>query len=323
MELTKQNIRTGSIVGSRAAFGLGMIELAKEQDNLIVLTADVSTSAGLERFKNTYPDKFLDVGISEQNMMGIAAGLASEGYNVFTTTFAPFQTMRCCEQIRVNLGYMDLKVTMVGLASGIVLGTLGNTHCCFEDIAIMRAIPNITVLSPADCGEVVKCIFAAAEYVGPVYIRLSGGPNASIVYEQDYDFQIGKSVTLNEGSEIAIIATGTMVYQSLKAAKILEEQGISCKVINMHTIKPLDHDAIADACKTKLLVTVEEHNILGGLGGAVAECKASLGNTPPQLFIGLPDVFVQAGDYQYLLDIYGLTSTKIAQTIRNKFEEVK
>lgn len=322
MNFTRANIRTWSIIGSRATFGLTVVELAKENENLMVLTADVSTSAGLERLRHAYPQNYLDVGISEQDMIGIATGLSSEGYNVYTTTFAPFQTMRCCEQIRVNIGYMNTKITMVGLASGIVLGTLGNTHCCFEDISIMRSIPNITVLSPADCTETVKAVLAAYDCPGPVYLRLTGGANNPVVYKEDYDFQIGKAIELKEGSDVSIIATGTMVHPSLKAAEMLEADGISCSVVDMHTIKPLDQLAIDKACGCKLLVTVEEHSVIGGLGSAVSEYKTTLKNTPPQLTIGLPDAYGKAGEYPYLLDKYGLTAEKIAAGIKNKYKEV-
>lgn len=316
MVINQANIKMWSRIGSRASFGLAAVELGKTVDNLMVLTADVSTSAGLERFKNNFPDKFLDIGIAEQNMMGIAAGLASEGMKVITATFAPFQTMRCCEQIRVNLGYMGQNVCMVGLASGVVLGTLGYTHCSIEDIGIMRAIPGITIISPADCLETVKATFAAINNKESVYIRLTGGANNPMVYTEDYDFTIGRAITLREGSDITIIAAGTMVHESMEAAKILDEHGISATVVNMHTIKPLDTSAIDKACEgSKLIVTVEEHSIVGGLGSAVAEYKATLKNAPQQLFIGLPDKFGKAGDYGYMLEKNGLTSEKVAEKI--------
>jgi transketolase len=324
MIINEANIKIWSRIGSRAAFGIAALELGNTINDLMVLTADVSTSAGLERFKKTFPDKFLDVGIAEQNMMGIAAGLASEGFKVITTTFAPFQTMRCCEQVRVNLGYMGQKVCMVGLASGVVLGTLGYTHCCFEDIGIIRSIPGITVVSPADCAETVKAVLAAINHKESVYIRLTGGINNPIVYKDDYNFQIGKAITLREGNDITIIAAGTMVYESLEAAKILFESGISATVVNMHTLKPLDASVIEQACGlSKLIVTVEEHSVVGGLGSAVAEYKASLKNSPPQIFIGLADKFGKAGEYRYLLEKCGLTAKQIAENITNQYERLR
>ena len=317
------NMKMWSKIGSRATFGIAALELGKTIDNLIVLTADLSTSAGLERFKKTFPDKFLDVGIAEQNMMGIATGLASEGYKVITTTIAPFQTMRCCEQIRVNLGYMNQNVCMVGVGSGIAFGTLGYTHCCIEDVSIMRSIPGITVVSPADCGETVKATLAAINHNESVYIRLTGAINNPAVYKDDYNFEIGKAITLCEGSDITIIAAGTMVYKSLEAADILSGGGISAAVVNMHTLKPLDTLAVEKACKSsKLIVTVEEHSIIGGLGSAVAEYKAGLAKSPLQLFIGLPDEFGKIGEYGDLIERHGLTANQIAETIANQYKKL-
>jgi len=321
MKINEASMKMWSRIGSRAAFGMAALELGNTIDDLMILTGDTSTSAGLERFKKTFPNKFLDVGIAEQNMIGIAAGLASEGVKVITATFAPFQTMRCCEQIRVNLGYMGQKVCMVGLASGVALGVLGYTHCCIEDVGIMRSIPGVSIVSPADCGETVKATIAAIDYDGPVYIRLTGGMRNPIVYKDDYNFEIGQANTVREGSDITIIAAGTMVYESLQTADILSEKGISAKVVNMHTIKPLDTSAVEEACEaSKLIVTVEEHSIIGGLGSAVAEYKATVKESPPQLFIGLPDKFGNAGEYRYLLQKYCLTAKQIADRIESEYE---
>ena len=181
MEVNERNIKMWSTIGSRATFGMGALDLAKKIDNLMVLTGDVSTSAGLDRFRKTYPEKYLDLGIAEQNMVGVAAGLASEGYNVITTTFAPFQTARCCEQIKVNAGYMKQKLCMVGLASGLALGNLGFTHCCIEDIGILRSIPNIQIVSPADSFETIKALNAAVNSKKSTYIRLTGSANNPII----------------------------------------------------------------------------------------------------------------------------------------------
>lgn len=324
--LTPQFASRWSVVGQRAAFGLAAIELAKENYNIKILTADVSTSAGLARYAKKYCDNYLDVGIAEQNMMGIASGMASMGYDVITTTFAPFQSMRCLEQIRVNYGYMKNKVVMVGLASGLVLGTLGSTHCCFEDMGVLRSIPNIAIVSPADCGEVGKALFAAVDYNQSVYIRLMGGANCPIVYNQDYDFEIGKSIVLKESNcekvDVTVFACGTMVNKSLEAFEILEEAGITSRIVNMHTIKPIDENAIVEACnKSKLIVTVEEHSIYGGLGSAVAEVKATLAYAPRQLTLGIPDKYGHGATYSTLLEKYGLTSESIAKMITEKVKE--
>ena len=321
MILDKRKAKGLSRIGSRAAYGMTLFDLAPDYDDLMVVTADTSTSAGLDRFRNTYAEKYLDVGIAEQNAMGIAAGLASEGLNVALSTFAPFQTMRCCEQIKVNLGYMKHKVVFTGLASGVVLGTLGYTHCCIEDVAIMRSIPNITVLSPADCGETAKAVEAALNHHESVYIRLTGGSPNPPVYTEDYEFEIGKSVKLKDGRDVGIIATGTMVHTSLQAAEILADDGINAAVINMHTIKPIDADIVRELSETtNLIATVEEHTLFGGLGSAVAEAKAPIKNAPPQIMMGISDSYDKAGDYSDILYHYGLTAGQIAKRIKENYE---
>jgi len=316
MEINEKNIKLWSTIGARATLGIAALELAKDINNLMVLTCDVSTSAGLDRFRKIYPEKYLDVGIAEQNLIGIAAGLASENFNVITTTFAPFQTMRCCEQIKVNLGYMGQKICMVGIASGLSLGTLGYTHCCIEDIGILRSIPGITIISPADSLETVKALQAAVKSKSPSYLRLTGSSNNPIVYKKDYEFEIGKSITLKEGKDITIFCTGAMVHQCLEAAKILDSKKISSKVINIHTIKPIDKVVIKESCNhSKLIVSVEEHNIVGGLGSAIAECKSSLKNTPKQLFLGIKDTYSKGGSYKFLKEKHRLIPEKIVDDI--------
>jgi transketolase len=311
-------------MGQRSTFGITMLELGRDNDNLFVLTADLCSTSGLDRFRALYPEKLLNVGIAEQNLVGIAAGLAKEGNLVFATTFANFAAMRSYEQVRLNLGYMGFNIKLVGLGSGFAMGMFGNTHYGIEDIALMRAIPGLCVLSPADCTEVVKAIEAAAQYSGPIYIRLTGVANNPIVYKEDYSFVIGKAVTLRTGSDITIIATGSMIYHALEAAKKLEYQGISAAVIDMHTIKPLDTDVVRAACVTsKLIVTVEEHSVIGGLGGAVAEYLCGLPYAPRQLIIGIPDAFQNVGDYPYLLEQNGLTGAQIAEKIAGSFQSAE
>ena len=320
MQINERNIKVWSTIGSRATFGIAALELAKEIDNMMVLTCDVSTSAGLDRYRKTFPKKYLDLGIAEQNMIGVAAGLASEGYNVVTTTFAPFQTIRCCEQIKVNLGYMKQKICMVGIASGLALGTLGYTHCCIEDVGILRSIPGITIISPADSFETVKALEASLKQTKSVYIRLTGSSNNPIVYDKDYNFEIGKSIKLAEGKDITIFCTGSMVYNSLQAAKKLSEKNISSTVINMHTIKPLDIKAVEEACSSsKMIVSVEEHNIIGGLGSAISEQTSKISNSPKLLTIGIEDQYSKGGSYKFLLEKHGLTSDKIASKILTSY----
>ncbi|MEG1752537.1 MAG: transketolase C-terminal domain-containing protein [Christensenella sp.] len=314
--ITPRNIRIWSKLGARGTFGVAMLELGKEHSEVIATTADLSTTSGLDRFKAAYPDRFYNIGISEPNLVNISAGLAKEGYTVFATTFANFAAMRSYEQIRLSLGYMKFPVNIVGLSAGFAMGMFGNTHYGIEDIALMRAVPGLTVLSPADGTEIVKTVFAASKLRVPTYIRLTGVMNNPIVYHEDYDFQIGKAVTLQEGSDITIIATGTMVYEALEAAKLLAEKGISSTVVNMHTIKPLDTTVIDRAIKsTELVVTIEEHSVIGGLGSAVSEYKSTKNNAPPQLFIGIADKFERAGEYDFLLEKFGLKSQQIADKI--------
>ena len=316
IEINSKNIKNWSIVGPRPTLGLILFEIAKTLESLMVITADVSTSAGLDRFRKTFPEKFVDTGISEQNMIGIAAGLADNGYKVFTTTFAPFQTLRCLDQIKVDLAYSKIGVTMVGLASGLIQGPLGNTHCCIEDIGALRSIPNITLLSPADGLGLAKAIIASLQTDSPVYIRLTGGSNHPIVYHDDVEYKIGKFNKLLEGENISIIATGTMVYNSLKAAELLKQKGIAVSVYDAHTIKPIDEEVIKKcALKDRLIVTVEEHNIIGGLGSSVAECIAKEKNSTTHLSLGIKDVFLHSGDYNFMLQQSGLLPDQIAESI--------
>ena len=320
---TSANIRTWSMLGSNGAFGFAALELPEIDDNIAILTADEMYFSGLERFGAKYPKRLYNIGIAEQNLVGVAAGMSKEGLNVFATTYATFASTRSCDQVRVNMGYMKLGIKLVGLTAGLSVGILGATHCSIEDIAIMRAIPNITILSPADCTETVQATLAAARHKGPVYLRLTGGQPNHPVYKTDFAFEIGKAIRLREGDDIAIVATGAMVHASLEAARILSEQAISCAVIDMHTIKPLDEIALMETLRVKLLVTVEEHSMKGGLGGAVAECLAGVRVKPPQLIIGIADEFKDGADYPYLLQQFGLTAPQIARTILNKYQEAK
>jgi len=315
-EINPSNARQWSRIGSRGVFGQAILAVAEHSPEMMVMSADLGNSSGLDRFKKTYPNQFLNIGIAEQNMIGVAAGLAKEGYNVFVTSFAPFITMRAAEQVRMNLGYMEMNVKAVAIGSGVSMAFLGNSHYGIEDAAVMRAIPNITVVSPADCAEIFKTVQAAAKFEGPMYIRLTGAVGNPPVYTEDYSFEIGKAVILREPTEVTFIASGSMVYESLEAANLLEQSGIKAGVMNMHTIKPLDIDAVESALRySKVIVTVEEHSVIGGLGSAVAEYKACKLNAPPQLILGLPDKFDVTGDYRFLLDRHGLIASKISDKV--------
>ena len=316
MKITGKENKQWSRLGSRATYGQAILMLAEQKKNLMVLSADLGNSSGLDRFKSAYPDKFLNIGIAEQNMIGVAAGLAKEGSVVFASSFAPFISMRAAEQVRMNMGYMGLNIKTVAIGSGVSMAFLGNSHFGLEDAAIMRSIPNITVVTPADCAEIVKTVFAAAEYPHPMYIRLTGAVGFPVVYEDDYNFEIGKAIQIVEGTDLTIIATGSMVYESIIAARILSEKGISASVINMHTIKPLDKLALDNVVSLgKPIFTIEEHSITGGLGSAVAEHVSSIQNSPVVHRIGLPDEFIDTGEYRYLLEKYGLVGDKIANKI--------
>ncbi len=316
MELTSKSVRQWARLGPRGVYGQAILAIAEQYNDLMVMSADLASSSGLERFRISYPEKFLNAGIAEQNMIGVAAGLAKEGFNVFASSFSPFIAMRASEQIRMNLGYMELNVKAVAIGGGISMGFLGNSHFGIEDAAVMRAIPNLTVVTPADCAEVVKLVNAAANFKGPMYIRLTGTANCPIVYKEDYDFEIGKSISLKEGKDVTIIASGSMVYQSLKAAEILAEQGIRASVINMHTLKPLDEAKLHEVVNKNVpLVTVEEHSKIGGLGSAIAEFTSPLANRVRHLTISLPDAYIKTGEYNYMLAEQGLDAESIANKI--------
>lgn len=312
----KKNIKLWSNLGMRATFGLIAMELEKKYPNLIITTADVSTSAGLDRFKIKHPDKYIDVGIAEQNLLGVSAGLSSEGFKVISTTFAPFQTLRCCEQIKVNLGYMKHKICMVGLASGLVLGNLGFTHCSIEDIGVLRSIPNTAIIVPSDPYELYKALNHSIEYKDSVYIRLTAGSNTKIINNDEYNFEIGKAIEILPGKDVVIFSCGNIISNCLEAALALKEKNIDCSVVNIHTIKPIDAEAILEKSKDKkLVITVEEHNIIGGLGSAVAEVLSNETLKCKLKRIGINDYYSSGGSYEYLKNIHGLSTEKIIQSI--------
>ena len=306
-----------------AAAGIGMMELAKRDPDMRVVVADSVAIASLDRFYNNYPERVVNAGISEQSMIGIAAGLSSEdGRAVYACTYAAFVLVKAIEFVRHNLAYHQFNVKVVGNSAGFAMETLSISHWATEDIAMARSLPNMTILSAADSLEAIKCVIAAHDVKGPVYVRLSGLLNCPMVYEKDFDFQIGKANILRQGDEVTIIATGMMVRESLDAAELLAAQGIECTVVDMHTIKPLDTDCVDNAlAKSKLMVTVEEHNIIGGLGGAVAEYMAEKGNMPRLVRIGVGDTFGKLGDLRYCWEQHGLTAPQIAERIKKEFNK--
>lgn len=323
MDCTFQELQALSRMSSRGVLGKALADMAEARPDLVVVAADVMASARLNEFAAKAPDRFINAGIAEQNMIGIAAGLASEGCTVVTTSFAPFASMRCFEMIRTQVGYMNLNVKVAGMMSGMAGGVFGNTHYGLEDLALMRTIPHMTVLSPADGLETYKAVQAALDVRGPVYLRLTGVNGFPIVYREDYAFAIGKSITVREGEDVALIATGTMVSEAVRTARALARENISAAVIDMHTIKPLDTDTL-DAVfkKYRLIATLEEHFCAGGLGSAVAEYKADKSGAPRQLIFGLPDRFLKAGEYAWMLEQAGLTAPKLAKRILETWKEL-
>ena len=316
LELNKKNARQWSRLGPRAVYGLAMYDLIENNDRVYAISADLGGSSGLNRLMNAHPDRYMNVGIAEQNLIGVAAGLAKEGIVPFASSFAPFITMRCADQVRMNMGYMHLNIKTVGLGSGVSMGYLGNSHYGLEDIAVLSAIPGIVVLSPADCGELVKCIYAAAEYNGPVYIRMTGEPGSPAVYKEDYDFRIGKANILRQGEKVAIVATGSMVAVSLQAADELLASGINATVVDMSTVKPIDVEMLASLCNSNdLIVTAEEHNKINGMGAMISQFVAEQKNRPQVINIGIPDKYFKCGDYAYMLDKCGLTKENIANKV--------
>lgn len=301
---------------TRESFGEAVTALAAENPNIVVLDADLAEATKTGIFKKKYPERFFDCGIAEQNMIGIAAGLATCGKIPFAASFAMFAAGRAFEQVRNSVGYPHLNVKIAGSHAGISVGEDGATHQCCEDIALMRTIPGMVVLNPADHYEMQAAVKAAAEYVGPVYIRLGRLAVESVNNNDDYTFEIGKGITLRDGKDITVVATGLMVQEAVKAAQDLEAQGIDARVIDIHTIKPLDVDLLVKAAReTGRIVTVEEHNVIGGLGEAVASCLSEICPTPVTK-IGIYDQFGHSGPAVDLLKEFGLSAENIAATVK-------
>lgn len=303
------------MIPTRDGFGKGVVELGKENKDVVVLSADLTDSTRANWFKKEFPDRFFGLGVAEQDMMGTAAGFALMGKVPFACTFGVFASGRAWDQIRVSVAYMNLNVKIIGTHGGISVGPDGATHQALEEIALMRIIPNMTVIVPADAVEAKKATIAAGKAKGPVYIRL-GRASVPVVTKQDQPFKIGKADTLREGKDATIIACGQMVYESLVAAGMLEKEGISARVVNMHTPKPIDKDAIIKAAKdTGAIVTAEEHTVLGGLGSAISEVVSQ--NAPvPIKMIGVQDHFGLSGEPDELFKHFGLTPENIAKAVK-------
>ena len=304
-------------IATRAAYGEALVELAEKYPKLVVLDADLAGATMSKGFAAAYPDRFFDCGIAECNMTGIAAGLATCGLKPFTNTFAIFASGRAYEQVRNSIGYPRLNVTVVGSHGGVSVGEDGATHQCIEDFGLMRQIPGMLVCCPCDGNEMKKAVEALINYEGPAYLRLARAATEIFTDEiEGYEFELGKGITLAGGKDVTIIATGIMVGMAMKAKDILAAEGISARVIDMHTIKPLDEALVLKAAKeTGAIVTTEEHNILGGLGGAVAELVS--GTCPvPVVRHGVNDEFGRSGTAAAVLEYFGLTPEGIAEKAR-------
>ncbi|AFS79078.1 transketolase, C-terminal subunit [Gottschalkia acidurici 9a] len=303
-------------MATRDAYGEALKELGKTNKDVVVLDADLSGSTKTSVFAKEYPERFINVGIAEQNLIGTAAGLATAGKIPFASSFAMFATGRAFEIIRNSVAYPKLNVKVAATHAGLTVGEDGASHQALEDISVMRTIPNMVVICPADGVEAKNAVLAAAEYEGPVYIRLGRSKVPTVFNEENYKFELGKGIELSDGNDVTIIATGVMVSKALEAKEELLKQGVNARVINIHTIKPIDSEIIIKAAKeTGAIVTAEEHNIIGGLGSAVAEVLVE--NSPAPLErVGVKDTFGESGSGDSLLEKYGLTKENIVESAK-------
>lgn len=314
----------GEVIATRAAYGKALVKFGETVPELIVMDADLAGATMTNGFAKAFPERFLDMGIAEADMMGVAAGLAACGKKVFATSFAMFAAGRAWEQVRNSICYPRLGVKVVGSHGGLSVGEDGATHQCIEDFAIMRAIPGMTVLCPCDGNEMTAAVEALLNYDGPAYMRL-GRLAVETVTDAipGYRFEIGKGIQLVDGSDVTIIAIGMMVQEALKAADLLKAEGVSARVIDMHTIKPLDTELVLKAAKeTGCIVTSEEHNVIGGLGSAVSEFLSETCPTPVVKH-GVNDVFGRSGKAEAVLEAYGLTPEGIAEKVRHAVKRKK
>ena len=307
----KKYIDTGK-KDTRSGFGDGLTELGKSNKNVVALCADLIGSLKMDDFKKNHPERFFQIGIAEANMIGIAAGMTIGGKIPFTGTFANFSTGRVYDQIRQSVAYSNKNVKICASHAGLTLGEDGATHQILEDIGLMKMLPGMTVINTCDYNQTKAATIAIASYNGPVYLRF-GRPKVANFTPENQIFKIGKAIKLQEGNDVTIVATGHLVWEALQAAEILNEQGISAEVINIHTIKPLDNEAILNSIsKTRCIVTAEEHNFLGGLGESVARVLAN-NNPTPQEFVATQDTFGESGTPEQLMEKYGLNASAICK----------
>lgn len=320
LEMNSRTIRFLSRMGARGVLGQTVYDYVEDGKDLYVMSADLARASGFDRVRNKYSDRIINVGIAEQNMIGMAAGLSAAGTPVIATTWATFASARVADQVRNFMGFMRANIKLVGMDSGLAASRFGYTHSNSPDIAIMRAIPGIKVISPCDGLEIYMLIKMAIEYDGPVYIRLTDKANLPVIYkEPGISFEIGRANRLQEGKDIAIIACGTIIQNVLEASAQLKEKGLSVKVIDMHTIVPLDLEALEDALGCSMIVTVEDHLRVGGLGSAVSEYLVQKKSHPSLLMLGIENGYLPAGRQSWAEQICGLDSTSIADRIWEEF----
>ena len=316
------NIDILDMLTQAEVYGKVLAEMGRENKDIVVLTADLMRSHKTKDFFDAFPERYFNVGIAEQNLFSVAAGLARVGKIPFASTFAAFASMRACEQVRTDIAYNDLPVKIVATHGGLSMGTGGPTHFATEDLAIMRAIANMTVIVPADSIETARVVAACVERPGPAYIRIGRGLEPTAYSDENYDFEIGKAVTMHEGDDITVICCGVAVLAALESARQLANDGLSVRVLNMHTIKPLDRDAVIKAAEeTKFIITAEEHSIIGGLGGAVAEVLAEEGSGIKLKRLGIPDEYSEIGYPEALYTRYNLDPDSMLEAITDLREK--
>ena len=323
LEIDKRRIRVWSMLGMSRTFGSVLEDMLCEDDRLVLSVADVGRIIAYNSFERNYPNHVFEMGIAEQNLITASAGLAHEGYNVFASSYSTFLTARALDQVRVNMGMMKLPIKLIGIGGGLADGTLSATHMGIEDVSNMRCIPGMTVIVPSDGLELVKVLFALLKYDKPAYVKLTGESSLPVIYREDFDYQIGKAITLCEcegDMDVAIISCGAILSRVMKAREILAADGIKCKVIDMHTIAPIDEQMLESLKSAKMIVTVEEHSVRGGLGSAIAEWYSDKKKRPVQLIIGVTgDSYPDASEYDNLLTKCRLDENSIAGKIKERF----
>jgi transketolase len=320
------SVTDGDKLTQAEIYGEVLSQLGDRYPDIVAITADLATSTKIGRFGKKYPERFINVGIAENSMFGLAAGLALAGLRPVVSTFAVFTALRSAEQVRTDICYQNLDVKIISTHAGISFGQAGSTHHCTEDLAVMRSFPNMTVIAPADGIETGNAVAAAMELSGPVYIRIGRGFEPPVYKEQNYGFTIGKAITMRDGKDITLIACGVGVLQAMRAAEVLDKQGLSVRVINMHTIKPIDRDVIVKAVQeTRRIVTIEDHSVMGGLGTAVGEVIVESGKACGFKKLGVPDCFSIVGYpedlyHHYKFDADGIVET-VGELMRREIEE--